>query len=139
MKKLKWYEVLFIILVTALATFAIISCDSTKGHDWEGKDLPEPYLSIDKQVKFSGQKKVGSKIKFWVQMPEPYTNDLQWYFEYGDVTDFVSGTDTMYHTYKKAGVYYVKVVGWEGEAFNSKQGWSDAAKLQILGQSATME
>ena len=130
MKKLKWYEVLAIVLLVMLATATLMSCTKKEMY----KSPPEPYLIIDKQVKFSGQKRVGNKIKFWVDMPTGFENNLQWYFDYGNSTKWKDGTDTIYFTYKKAGVYYVRVVGWAGDRYKSNMGFSDANKLQILAR-----
>ena len=93
--------------------------------------VPEDYLIIDKTPKFIGQKKVGYELKIWVNMPEPFTNNLQWYFDYGHSDNWNLGGDTVYHTYRSSGVYNVKVVGWSGEIKKSSAGFSDVLKLQI--------
>lgn len=130
MKKFKWHEVLIIMMITIAGTLVVLTLFNSCTKEPDMIQTPEPYLIIDKTVKFEGQKRVGESIKFWVDMPEPYTNNLQWYFNYGSSTGWSQGGDTIYHTYNKSGVYYVRVVGWNNNT--TKLGLSDAVKLQIL-------
>ncbi len=61
---------LFIAWLIVMSVFMFCSCTKQEMY----VNPPEPYLTIDKTVKYSGQKKVGSQIKFWVDMPTEFEN-----------------------------------------------------------------
>ena len=116
-KRIKWWQVLIIMLITLLATAALMSCDSTKGHDFEGKDLPEPALVHDKTIYSTGELSVGSKITFTTSFPARWSYKRKWTVWDGRGTYIFYGDEIVYKP-KHKGTLIVLATGFDENGMN---------------------
>ena len=105
---------LFLFAILFFTTFS--GCDSTKGHDFEGKDLPEPAIVYDKIIYDTGELKVGSLITFTVVFPPDWRDKKKWTVWDGTFT-YICYDDTLRYKPKYSGNMIVLAAGFKGDSF----------------------
>ena len=95
-------------LAFILLLLSVVSCDSTKGHDYEGKNLPEPRV----EVTGPNYGKTGVAVTFTADAPPNYRERYVWEMNWGYQSNTFrkeTATNTVSYVYEQPGIYHINV------------------------------
>ncbi len=96
-KNIRWWQVLVIALITILATFALMSCDSTKDHYEDETDWIATHA---RNIEIISQ--MGSTATLTVYMPIPFIEEYQWNYKKNDVWIPFAYGKTVTHKFRES-------------------------------------
>ena len=113
MKPQTKFEIVMYTLIALLIAWAILNsmygCDSTKGHDFQGHDTPEPTMFLDKTIQYEGQFKIGTTMKLWVDMPPEFNFRKRFHFSQYSYSYHKTVDDTIHYKFKHKGEITISV------------------------------